>query len=458
MPSLSVLDIASKVTAPEPVKPVLLVVDDEEGPRTSLRVVFKNEFDVLLASNGTDALKLARTTKVDVAILDILMHGMSGVDVLRELKQIDEDIEVIMLTAYETLETARQALRLGAREYLNKPFDIAALRTAARRALAKRRTSLELKGAHSRLEAVRAEIAVHGDIAALRTAARRALAKRRTSLELKGAHSRLEALRAEIAAHGKIAEPAGDTAGNILHDLNSPLTVINGFIELIHKQVSNAASLEGEELEKMKGSIARVHSQVVRCLEISKRYLGVRHAGESVPSDRVAVNEVLLDLEELLSRHPCAAGCELTLSELDGHTHAAISGTHLLRVLINLALNGLQSAGAPVRVNIIAQMLPERFDFTGFKNDANERFIAAGKFVPGAPMIAISVRDSGPGISPDVVARLFAEPFTTKPPGKGTGLGLGSVKALVLEARGAVRLTTKIGAGSTFTVFLPLAS
>ena len=418
MPSLSVSDITFKTTEPAPAKPVLLVVDDEEGPRTSLRVVFKNEFEVLLASNGTEALKLARSTKVDVAILDILMHGMSGVDVLRELKALDDDIEVIMLTAYETLETARQALRLGAREYLNKPFDIAALRTAARRALTKRRTSLELKTAHSRLQE----------------------------------------LQEEIAAAGEPAEQAGDTAGNILHDLNSPLTVINGFIELIHKQVNSAASLEGEEFETMKVSIARVHGQVVRCLEISRRYLGVRHPGDADFTDSVSVNEVLLDLEELLSKHPCAEGCELMISELEEHTHAAISGTHLLRVLINLALNGLQSAAAPVHVDVIAQIIPEKFDLSGFNNAEDERFIVSERFVAGGPMIAISVRDNGPGISTAVVPRLFAGPFTTKPPGKGTGLGLGSVKELVFDARGAVRFTTKKGQGSTFTVFLPLAT
>ena len=111
MPSLLVPDTVSRPPkVPGIAKPLLLVVDDEEGPRTSLKVVFKNEYEVLLASNGEDAIKLARTNKVDVAILDILMHGMSGVDVLRELKNLDEDIEVIMLTAYETLETARQAL------------------------------------------------------------------------------------------------------------------------------------------------------------------------------------------------------------------------------------------------------------------------------------------------------------------------------------------------------------
>ncbi|MEO6787451.1 MAG: response regulator [Chthoniobacteraceae bacterium] len=401
-------------------KPVLLVVDDEEGPRTSLKVVFKSDYDVLLASNGADAVKLARSNKVDVAILDILMHGMSGVDVLRELKQIDEDIEVIMLTAYETLETARQALRLGARDYLNKPFDIAALRTAAGNALARHRTNKELKSANARLNELQEEIS--------RTAG------------------------------GSAAARAGDTADNILHDLNSPLTVINGFIELLHRQVQNAASLEGAEMEKMRDSIARVHGQIVRCLEISRRYLGVRRAGECGVAESTAVNEVLVDLQELLSKHPSAEGCELTISELDEHTHVAIAGTDLLRVLINLALNGLQSAPAPLRVEVIAQAIPAKFDFAGFTDRADERFVSSEKFAAGQPLIAISVRDNGPGIPAAILPRLFNEPFTSKPPGQGHGLGLGSVKELVTEARGAIRLTTKSGQGSTFTVFLPLAS
>jgi signal transduction histidine kinase len=395
-------------------------VDDEEGPRTSLRVVFKNDFEVLLASNGTDAIKLARSRSVDIAILDILMHGMSGVDVLRELKQLDEDIEVIMLTAYETLETARQALRLGAREYLNKPFDIPALRTAASKALEKRRANLELRSAHSRLELLQQEISKSAP---------------------------------KVAEEG-----AGDTAGNILHDLNSPLTVINGFIELIHKQVQKAASLEGEELEKMKTGIGRVHSQVVRCLEISKRYLGLRGFQKDVVAERVAVNEVLIDLQELLSRHPSAEGRELTISELDEHTHAAISGTNLLRILINLALNGLQAAETVHRVEVIAQSLPKNFDMTGFQNGTEERFLASEKLPSGIPMVAISVRDNGPGIPAEIVGKLFNERFTSKPVGKGSGLGLGSVKNLVTEAKGAIRLITKPGQGTTFTVFLPLAS
>lgn len=102
----------------------LLVVDDEEGPRQSLNMIFSDDYDVTIATSGEEAIEFARTTRFNVVVTDIRMRGLSGIDVLREVKKIDPHIEVIVLTAYETLETARQAISLGASEYLKKPFDL----------------------------------------------------------------------------------------------------------------------------------------------------------------------------------------------------------------------------------------------------------------------------------------------------------------------------------------------
>ena len=117
------------------VRRTLLIVDDEEGPRQSLRVVFKDDYNLLLASNGKDAIELATNNRINAAVLDIRMTGMSGTEVLEKLKAIQPAIEVIMLTAYETVETIRQALRLGACDYLNKPFDVATVRKAVATAM-----------------------------------------------------------------------------------------------------------------------------------------------------------------------------------------------------------------------------------------------------------------------------------------------------------------------------------
>ena len=72
-------------------KPTLLIVDDEEGPRQSLKIVFKDDYNILLASDGVAAMEIARKNKIQVAVLDILMTGMSGVEVLKHLKEIDPD-------------------------------------------------------------------------------------------------------------------------------------------------------------------------------------------------------------------------------------------------------------------------------------------------------------------------------------------------------------------------------
>src|ERR1700733_4511970 len=93
--------ISDRADAPAPAdKPrrTLLIVDDEEGPRQSLRVVFKDDYNLLLASNGHEALELARKNKINAAVLDIRMTGMSGTEVLEKIKEIQPSIEVIMLT------------------------------------------------------------------------------------------------------------------------------------------------------------------------------------------------------------------------------------------------------------------------------------------------------------------------------------------------------------------------
>jgi two-component system, sensor histidine kinase and response regulator len=375
-----------------------------------LKVVFKSEFEVLLAGNGREALDIARKQHIDVAILDILMHGMSGVDVLRELKQIDDGIEVIMLTAYETLETARQALRFGAREYLNKPFDIPTLRSVAARALEKRRATTELRSAHQRLAELQRELA--------RTAAN------------------------------------GDSVANVVHDLNNPLTVISGFVELLNRQVQSVASLQGEELDSMRASLARVRGQVQRCLEISRRYLAPRRA-KSPGEERAPVHEVLLDLHELLIKQPNAPGNGLVLREPSQPLYAAINGTDLLRVLLNLVTNALQARSGAHRVEVVAEALPTGVDVSAFGNTESERFVAAESFSPRDPLIAVTVRDEAGGMIPPVVRRLFSEAFSTKSGGQGHGIGLGSVKNLVFAAEGAVRVKTEQGKGSAFTVYLP---
>ena len=111
----------------------ILVVDDERSMRELMAIVLRREgYDVLLADNGRSAIELLQREPVDLLISDIKMPDVSGVDVLRAAKAVDRDILGIMVTAFASTETAVEAMRLGACDYLSKPFDVDLLKMKVR--------------------------------------------------------------------------------------------------------------------------------------------------------------------------------------------------------------------------------------------------------------------------------------------------------------------------------------
>lgn len=120
----------------------ILVVDDEVGPRESLRMILKPYYEVALVESGEAALHGLTTFRPDVVFLDIKMGPMDGLEVLRRIKAQDPAVEVVMITAYASLETVKSALTYGAFEYLIKPFSRQDLEVTARRALARRQSAL----------------------------------------------------------------------------------------------------------------------------------------------------------------------------------------------------------------------------------------------------------------------------------------------------------------------------
>ena len=117
----------------------ILVVDDERSMRELLTIVLRREgHHVLLAETSEVALAVLERETVDVLISDIRMPGMNGVELLRAAKRLDPDIVGIMITAFASTETAIEALRLGAYDYLTKPFDVEELKAKVRNALERR--------------------------------------------------------------------------------------------------------------------------------------------------------------------------------------------------------------------------------------------------------------------------------------------------------------------------------
>jgi len=159
-------------------RPVVLVVDDDPGVRESFRLILEDHYDVIDVPDGPTALDTVRASEIDLVLLDIRLPGMDGIEVLERIKAIDEGIEVILVTAVKTVRTAVAAMKLGAFDYLTKPFEEDELLSLSRRALERR--------------------ALEREVAFLRSE----LARTHDSEEIVGRHPAIEKL------HGLIAQVA----------------------------------------------------------------------------------------------------------------------------------------------------------------------------------------------------------------------------------------------------------
>ncbi|OLC69614.1 MAG: hypothetical protein AUH87_05995 [Deltaproteobacteria bacterium 13_1_40CM_4_54_4] len=117
--------------------PLLMVVDDEMGVRESLKIVFAKDFRLLEADSIDAALPKVQAEKPDIVLLDVLLPKTDGIEVLRQIKAIHPDCEVIMLTALNTRQLADKAANFGAFDVVGKPFDVIDLRATVNGALAK---------------------------------------------------------------------------------------------------------------------------------------------------------------------------------------------------------------------------------------------------------------------------------------------------------------------------------
>lgn len=397
---------ATSVTA----KPVLLIVDDDDGVRLSLRVLFSSDYQVLLAESGRQALDYFQSHPVDVAILDLNMPGLTGIQLLDKIKRLDPLVEVVILTGQGTLDTARQALGLGAFGYLTKPFELKEGRETVMGALSRRRQILAWR------------------------ALERELQQRKTEQEI-------AAVKSEIYA-------------SVIHDLNSPLTATIGLLELLHYDVDSARQAETMDLQQVRQNLEDARTQVGFCASIIQRYL--RDMRRSDGGEDVAdLALVLNDLKKMVRAHPSAKNnpCVIHMPEEPLLVHA--NGLDLLQGLVNLALNALQSSEKQHHVEVYCRHLPADQTLRELQSTPNDTFLFGERLAEGAPVVSITVQDDGPGISPELLPKVFDHYYSTKEAGAGTGLGLSVVQRVLNENKGALHLHSVPGEGTAFTLFLP---
>lgn len=396
----------------------LLICDDEDGPRESLRIIFKGDYDVLPASSGPEAIELAQSNQVDVAVCDIRMSGMSGIEVLERLKFVDPTIEVVMMTAFETTDTLRQALRLHAADYINKPFDVSTVRTAVASAMQRRLMESEASDSTAKLQELYTELQ----------------------------HQKIQE---------QITQARGEIYASVIHDINGPLTVISGFVQLLNQRLAGMGEPSVADVEFIKDRLKTIQRQTANCIEISRRYLSFLRQAEGDEVSRVGVNQMLADLNQLVRVHPSLGNHQFAVHPLDRDVGVRINGTDLIQILRNLVINAFQASATSCQVEVAARALTAPLDLTQLRDGPGDRILNVEGLDNTPPLLAVSVSDNGPGIPREILPKIFQPYFTTKSAKQGTGLGLSIIMRLVKQAGGALHVHTVPGRGTTFTVYLP---
>lgn len=400
-------------------RPSLLVVDDELGPRDSLRMVFQRDFVVHSFDNGVDAVEFVRKNTVHVAILDLCMAGIDGIETLRRLKEVDPAIEAIMLTAYSDLNSTVAALRLSACDYQKKPFNVPELESAVRRALQRRLRSESLRGVEQRL------------------------------------HSLFQNINAMAEREAKLVCTTTTLEG-VLHDINNPLTVVLGYAQLLAGRVEDARQGTPLDIPAMESEIEVIRRHVEICTNITERYHALqKNSGEDVCSD---VNQTLSDFHLFAAAHPAIRTARLTVNRFPGEAVVPISATELVQILINLTANAFQHGGPDNHVTINVTLHRDPINPRAIPPASDTLVRCQSKFINRPPFVQLTVSDRGAGISPDILPRIFEPHFTTKPEKTGTGLGLAIVENLVASAKGLIQVTSQPTLGTRFTITLAAQS
>ncbi len=242
-----------------------------------------------------------------------------------------------------------------------------------------------------------------------------------------------KALEAEVRRAQKL-EAVGRLAGGVAHDFNNLLTVINSCCDLLRLQ-RGPTDPQHELLDA-------VHSAGERAAALTRQLLAFGR--RQILQPRVLdLNLVVADLVKLLGR---LIGEDITLDLALDSQPLLVSGDHgqLEQVVMNLALNARDAMPHGGRLEIRTQRV-----------DLDESFAATHLEVRPGPYALLAVHDTGSGMDEAVRAHVFEPFFTTKGPGKGTGLGLATVYAVVKQAGGAIDFASTPGAGTTVRIYLP---
>ena len=227
--------------------------------------------------------------------------------------------------------------------------------------------------------------------------------------------------------HSHRMESLGQLAGGVAHDFNNLLGLILNYTALLDRQITDPTA---------RADLAEIRAAADRGAVLTRQLLTFARRDQA-NLERIDVAEVIRGVAPML-RVSVGEGVEQHIQVPDAPLVAFTDRHQLEQILLNLALNARDAMpdGGVLTITAVADARP----------------------APWGPGVVIAVRDTGVGMSPEVLGQAFEPFYTTKPPGKGTGLGLSTVYGIVRQSNGVVALESAVGEGTTVTVRLPGAN
>jgi signal transduction histidine kinase len=387
--------------------PRVLVVDDEPSVLETMAAILSQEgYEVEAAGSAEDALEHLRKAPFDLVLTDLRMQGASGLSVLAELRRNWPETLAIILTGYASLDSAIDALREGAYDYLIKPCPVEELKATIARALERRALARTLDERVAELEQANATIKQLNDELQQRV------------------DEATAALRQKVGELEETQQQRDEFISMIAHELNQPLTSLRVSAQMLARATSSEESKERARTT-IQSATERL-SRLVQDLSDAARLAAGRFQIDVGPVDLAAVVQAQAEQARLRSPEHVvivegpASGVE-----------AVLDRDRVAQVLSNLLTNAITHTPSGT-ITITLEHTPEQ--------------------------ATVTVRDNGPGIPPDRL-RLVFEPYVQLAAGQrnGTGLGLHIARGIVEAHGGRIWVESTPGEGATFAFSLPLA-
>jgi signal transduction histidine kinase len=397
MPASPPIENAAPASADDRSKlPLLLIVDDEPDMRRYLATMLRETYRVIEAGDGIAALEKARAALPDLILLDVMLPGVSGLEVCKSLKERSETraMKIIVLTARADEDAKIIALKNGADDFLLKPF-----------------SGLEVRSRISNL--IRAA-QLERDLQS-------------TNVELKQSLKQLRETEAALVQNARLSA-LGTMAAGLLHEIGNPLNFMGTALQLAARDPTIQGDPDtADTMRDIQAGYDRIH-RVVTDLR-----------GFTAPQK---------------PEHPRPFPIEGAIDHALRFTAHVQKGINIKRdVAVNGTVFGSQSTITQVLVNLIANAVAA----VRTVEDRRQPEIRISSWIEGEQLF-VSVRDNGTGIDPKIQSQIFDPFFSTKDVGEGMGLGLAVSHRIIANHGGSLSVKSSLGEWTEFRFNLPLAS